>query len=437
MERCLMVTPTHPILIMNILMMTNTFTPFVGGVERSVELFTNEYRKLGHRVIIIAPSFENMPENEVDVIRVPAIQHFNGTDFSLALPIHRELSDFLKNFKADIIHSHHPFIIGDTAFRIASANKIPLIFTFHTFYEKYTHYVPGDSLALKRFVIALSTGYANLCDYVFAPSESVAYILRKRGIETPIEVIPTGIDVEQFCKGDGNNVRKLLNIPSNAFVVGFVSRIATEKNLGFMSKAVVSFMEKEPLSHFLIVGRGPQENELKDFFRQSRLDKRVHWAGSLDGQKLVDGYHAIDVFIFASQTETQGIVLAEAMGAGKPVIALDGYGIWEVVRDGYNGRLLVSEDINKFSAALQWIATLPREKRELLEKNARKTADRFSIKNSVEHALQIYERMIKKGYSYQSTEENVWASSMRFIKAEWDIIVNLTKATGEAIKSEK
>jgi glycosyltransferase involved in cell wall biosynthesis len=104
-------------------------------VARSLEAFTAEYRKHGHRVLVVAPKFENMPEN--------------------------------REFEPDIVHSHHPYLIGGTALRLAIPNKLPLVFTHHTMYEQYTHYVPGDSEALKRFVIQLSTSYANPCSCVF------------------------------------------------------------------------------------------------------------------------------------------------------------------------------------------------------------------------------------------------------------------------------
>ena len=124
---------------MNILMMTNTFTPHVGGVARSVEAFTAEYRRRGHRVLVVAPEFENMPEHETGVIRMPAIQHFNGSDFSVVLPTPGFLSSALEEFRPDIVHSHHPFLVGGTALRIARTHELPLVFTHHTMNEQNTH----------------------------------------------------------------------------------------------------------------------------------------------------------------------------------------------------------------------------------------------------------------------------------------------------------
>ncbi|NNC66804.1 MAG: glycosyltransferase, partial [Gammaproteobacteria bacterium] len=195
---------------MNIAMMTNTYSPHVGGVARSIEAFTSEYWQRGHHVLVVAPMFENVSENEQDIIRIPAIQHFNGSDFSVALPVPGLLSSAIQEFEPDVIHSHHPFLIGSTALRIAHTHEIPLVFTHHTKYEEYTHYMPGDSQALKRFVISLSTNYANLCDLIFAPSESIAEMIRERGVETPIAVVPTGVNLSRFENANGLQFRKML-----------------------------------------------------------------------------------------------------------------------------------------------------------------------------------------------------------------------------------
>src|SRR3954469_5309933 len=195
---------------MNICMMTNTYLPHVGGVARSVSTFAEEYRKAGHGVLVVAPTFDGKPpskKQEALVERVPAIQNFNGSDFSVRLPLAAALSDRIDAFKADIIHAHHPFLLGDTALRIASNKNVPIIFTHHTRYEDYTHYVPLDSPALKEVAINLPTQFANLCDGVIAPSESLAKLIKKRGVTVPIKVVPTGIDVKAFASADGKQFR--------------------------------------------------------------------------------------------------------------------------------------------------------------------------------------------------------------------------------------
>ena len=276
---------------MNIVMMTNTFTPHVGGVARSVSAFSDEFRKVGHKVLVVAPEFDNMPEHEYDVVRVPALRNFNGSDFSVCLSIPFPLSERLEMFEPDVIHSHHPFLLGDTAVVVAEAFTIPIVFTHHTMYEQYTHYVPGDSKLMKRFVVELGTGYANLCDHVIAPSESIQDILVQRGVKIPITVIPTGVDYKRFSKGDGKAIRKELGIPKERVIIGHLGRLAPEKNLEFLSIALIDYMEKNLNTDFVVFGEGPSKDLIKSVFRYHDMEQRVYFGDVVTGQKLADAYH--------------------------------------------------------------------------------------------------------------------------------------------------
>lgn len=418
---------------MNILMMTNTYLPFIGGVERSVELFTSEYRRLGHNVLIVAPTFENSDLNETDIIRVPAIQKFNGTDFSIQLPIPGLLNTKLNEFQPEIVHSHHPFMIGDSALRVAAQFRIPIVYTFHTYYESYTHYVPGDCQALKRFVTALATGYANLCDHVFAPSTSVVFELKKRGVETRIDVVPTGIEIDKFAKGDKRQFRNKNNIPQNAFVLGFVSRIAPEKNITFLATTITKFMIENESAHFLMAGIGESANDICQVFEKASLLNRFHYVGLIIGQELVDAYHSMDIFVFASRTETQGLVVAEAMAAGLPVIAVDGPGIGDVVEDFVNGRLLMVDDAGLYCEAIEWYMKLSEQKIKKMKKSALLTALNFSKETCAEKALSIYTFLLSQKYQEKNHTDSTWAKAGRLIKAEFELLKNMTKATGAAM----
>lgn len=218
---------------MNIVMLTNTYLPHVGGVAHSVAAFSEEYRRRGHNVLIVAPEFPEKIAGEKNVVRIHAIQNFNGSDFSVALPFSPDLSDRLDQFKPDIVHAHHPFLLGMTALRVARQRELPLVFTHHTLYEHYTHYVPADSQVLKRFVVELATRYANLASLVLAPSHSIVKLLRERGVQTPIAEVPTGVQLEDYNNGDGSKVRRRLDIPESAFVVGHLGRFGQEKTCAF------------------------------------------------------------------------------------------------------------------------------------------------------------------------------------------------------------
>ena len=401
---------------MNLLMVTNTFLPYVGGLVRSVEAFTEEFRRRGHRVLVVAPSFPGAPRREKGVIRLPAIRKFNGSDFSFGLPLPGFLIPALEEFRPDIVHSHHPYLLGDMALRISASRNAPLVFTHHTMYEMLASYVLGDSPAVRRFVVELSTGYANLCDRVIAPSASTAGILFERGVRTRIDVIPTGVDLDRYRRGDGAGFRASMGIPPEAFVVGYVGRLGPEKNLGFLVAAVAAFLSDHGSGRFLVVGAGPSAEEIRRRFNRCGLTGRVHYAGILKGRKLADAYHAMDLFAFASRNETQGMVLTEAMAAGVPVVAVDAPGVREAVVDGQNGYLLPAMDLRDFRDALGRAAgASPAELRSMGDA-ARETAGRFSIQRCAGEVLSLYESVLRE--RNRSAGADPWSCARRMLGRE-------------------
>lgn len=418
-------------------MMTNTFTPHVGGVSRSVEAFSACFREMGHRVLIVAPKFDNTQSEEVDVVRVPAIQNFNGSDFSVVLPAPGYLHDAVEEFAPMVVHSHHPFLIGSTALRLARQLSIPIVFTHHTMYEQYTHYVPGDSEALKRFVIKLSTHYANLCDRVFAPSQSIADVLRRREVEVPIDVVPTGVSLKLMSKGSGRGFREILNIPEDAFVIGHVGRLAPEKNLEFLVQAVLAYMATNAKACFLIVGTGPSQRAIRHAFQQVGLDNRLYETGSLTHPILASAYKAMDLFAFASKSETQGMVLTEANAVGVPVVALDAPGVREITVDGENGRLLTEETVEAFSSAFRWMAEKTPAGRQRLSKAAKAAAAKVSLERTGTKALSIYQDLVDRGASRTAEDDTGLSATLNLIKAEWDLIMSMADAAGAAFTSNQ
>jgi glycosyltransferase involved in cell wall biosynthesis len=417
--------------------MTNTYIPHVGGVARSVTAFAEAYRARGHRVLVVAPEFDDMPQGERCVLRVPAIQNFNASDFSVVLPILPSLNEQIDAFRPDIVHSQHPFLLGMSAVRIARRRGLPLVFTHHTLYERYTHYVPGDSPPLRRFAIELATRYANLCDRVFAPSESVQRLLEQRGVRVSIDVVPTGVDVGRYARGDGSAYRKQLGIPDEAFVVGHVGRLAPEKNLEFLTTAVAAYAARNRQVHFLVVGSGPTEKTMYEIFSRANLEGRLQVVGVLQQQDLADALHAMDVFAFASTSETQGMVLTEAMAAGRPVVALDAPGAREVVIDRYNGRLLADEDPPAFAEALAWVAALPPQGTASLKQAARETAERFSMGNSADMALGCYQALLSRSANTGRGDESAWDDLMSAIKTEWRILRSMAVAGDAALGGQR
>jgi glycosyltransferase involved in cell wall biosynthesis len=420
----------------NIVLFTNTYTPHVGGVARSVAAFRDEYRKAGHRVLVVAPTFPDMPPEE-DVVRVPALQNFNASDFSVALPLPSGLNATLEAFEPDVIHSQHPFLLGMTAVRAARTFAVPLVFTHHTRYEEYTHYVPVDSPALKAFVIELATRYANLADRVFAPSESIRDLLLERGVTTPVQVIPTGVYVEQFVAGDRAGARRRWELPADAFVVGHMGRLAEEKNIGFLADAVAAFLAGAEDRYFLVVGSGDAEADLAQGFRAAGLADRLVCSGVLEGPALADAMNAMDVFAFASQSETQGMVLTEAMAAGLPVVGLDAPGVREVVRDRQNGRLVAEPSTAAFAEALGWVHDRLSAGEAGLVAAARETAEAFSMARSAAAAIACYRELQRSSGAERAEQEDLWDQVRNRIRAELEILGSLTAAGDGALEESQ
>ena len=380
---------------MNILMVTNTFAPNVSGVARSVTMFTEAYRARGHRVLVVAPEFDGAPQHEVDVVRVGALRNFAGSDYSVAIATPLYLAKAVDAFGPDIVHSHGPFLLGMAAARLARTRGLPLVFTHHTLYEHYTHYVPGDSTIVKKIAINRGTRYANASDAVFAPSRSTADLLRQRGVTVPIYEVPTGVPLPVFSSGDGAGFRARYRIPPQAIVVGTVGRLAEEKNLDFLGRALARFLAATPEAYALIVGEGPSREPMAKIFAAAGLGRRAVFTGTLTPPALADAYHAMNVFAFASLTETQGLVLAEAMAAGVAVVAVDAPGAREIVKDGVNGRLLDAADEAAFQAALDWVVRRQGSgAARTMSAIARQAARAFSLEVVTERALAAYGEVI-------------------------------------------
>jgi len=416
---------------MKIVMFTNTYLPHVGGVANSVKTFEDEFRALGHEVKVIAPEFEGAHESTANILRVPAFQNFKGSDFSVRILSPALISDFLDAFDPDIVHSHHPFLLGDAALRAAYHRNLPIVFTHHTLYENYTHYVPLDSPAMKRAAIQLAVEYANLCTAVIAPSESVQSLLEKRGVTTPIRAIPTGIDLKRFRGGDGGAFRQKAGIPATARVIGHVGRLAEEKNLLFLAEAVGRCLRENPEAVALIVGDGDAREATASTLHQWAAPERVIMAGQLTGSALADAYMAMDLFAFSSHSETQGMVLAEAMAAGKPVVALDAPGVREIVRDGENGRLLDAgaspEDFAAALASLLGDAEILRA----ASGNALRSARNFSKRRCARKILALYQDVVSAVERARIPDyDSTWDTILRHVEIEWGLLAGKLAAVG-------
>jgi glycosyltransferase involved in cell wall biosynthesis len=345
------------------------------------------------------------------------------------------LAEFVDSFKPDVLHSHHPFLLGDSALRLAWSRRLPLVFTYHTMYEQYTHYVPLASDALKRFVIQMSTDYCNLCTHVIAPSESVATVLRERGVITPITSIPSGIDAALFASGDGKGFRRRFKIPEEAAVIGHVGRLAPEKNLDYLAEAVGRYLHDRPRAEFLVVGSGDAQDSMQRVLSEYANSNQIVFSGKQTGQDLADAYAAMDVFAFSSQSETQGMVLAEAMAAGVPAVALDAPGAREIVNER-NGVLLdASASPQEFAEAIAAIAN-DGLRRKKLSGGAKQTAAEFSLDKCADRMLTLYDQLTPDGADKRAWDVDPWDRLLGRLEIEWNLLVEKTSALAAAAAIE-
>ncbi|MCA8996519.1 MAG: glycosyltransferase [Planctomycetaceae bacterium] len=395
-------------------MLTNVFTPQIGGITRSVQQFSEQFQELGHRVLIIAPEYETDVDDPPEVMRIAAIPKFYQNLYPLPLPVVSALLPRLREFQPEIVHCHHPFLLGTTGQTIAANLGIPTVYTHHTRYSVYMETKTNWPRPIEQGVLDLITGYCDLVDGIIAPSEGIKQILRDRGIGGRIEVIPTGVDVDRFSHGRGDRIREKLGLSREAFVIGHVGRLAKEKNCGFLAKAVGAFLKQNHDAVFLIVGTGAEQKTFRKEFEDAGVLSRVHFLGFREGQDLIDAYHAMDLFAFASHSETQGMVLGEAMAAGVPVLAVSGTGVDDIVTDGANGRVVPHDNVDQYVAAL----TDLKQSAMGMKDQARRTADGISIIACARHMVRFYQELIDTHPQERTTE---WERLRETWETGWEI----------------
>lgn len=327
---------------LKVAMFTNNYLPFIGGVPISIERLRCGLEKLKDTVLIVAPRYKNKREKEKNVIRMPSIFSFGEkSEFRFANIFSSAVRKKVKAFKPDIIHVHHPFWIGSLGVYMARRLKVPAVYTYHTRLEHYSHFVflPGS---LFRNIIAhfLVRRFANKCDAVIVPTDSTEEYLRMIGVTAPTYVQPTGIEYDRFQHVEPAEVEKLkkrLKIKDETVFVS-VSRLSNEKNIDFMIDALAELKKAtDKPFRLLIVGDGHQKQRLQTKIDELGLKQTIQLVGSVAPEKMANWYQLGDAFLFASQSETQGMVILEAMAAGLPVVAVRSSGIDDVVEDGFNG----------------------------------------------------------------------------------------------------
>jgi 1,2-diacylglycerol 3-alpha-glucosyltransferase len=374
---------------MRVGLFTNNYLPFRGGVSTAVETLREGLTALGHGVWVFAPGPRHPADDPAVVHRYPSIPAPTYPGFSLALPLSPRLARRARGIGLDVVHAQHPFLLGPAARRLAARSGIPLVFTYHTRYEKYAHYVPLPRRLVAALAIRLSCRFAASADLVVAPSAHIAETLRARGVRTRVAVIPTGVPVERFRPGDRSAARRELGWPEGAPVCLYVGRLDREKSVDRLIAAFEIIAGALPDAWLVLVGQGSHEAALKGRAAVSPVCDRIRFHGGVAREALLPLYRGADLFVFASETETQGLVLGEAHACGLPAVAVRASGVEEVVRDGETGLLTkcLPEDLAEAAIAL-W---LDRGRREAMARAARRAAESsFSAIRQVEAMVAEY-----------------------------------------------
>lgn len=371
---------------------TDSYHPYTSGVVRSLELFREELRRRGHEVYIFAPNYPDcLPEEGVfRFFSIPAVTQKN---FTLAIPFSPYLNRRIKALRLDIIHVHSPFLLGGLGARCARRLELPLVFTYHTRYEDYVHYFPFFPQLSRPVVRYYVTDFSNRCDLVVAPSGSMAEKLRHDGVRAPLRVIPTGIRYEQLQGGEPGWLRRSYGIPEGVPVLLYVGRLAREKNLDFLLEAFHQVLRREPECRLVMVGAGPAREELARKAGRLGIEGRVVFTGVLPPPEVASCYQGADLFFFASLTETQGLVLAEAMAAGLPVVAVRAGGVEDVLQDGVQG--FISQEKVQDLAEKALLLLRDRELRRQMGARARERAREFTIERCTDRLVEAYEVLVR------------------------------------------
>ncbi|MBO8158566.1 glycosyltransferase family 4 protein [Thermosyntropha sp.] len=382
---------------MKIGVFTDSYKPYTSGVVTSITTFKYELNKLGHDIYIFAPSYPDYEDEEEKVYRFFSLPAPTNPDYTLAVPVHPGLSMLIKRLDLDIIHVHSPFTMGRVGLHNAKRQGIPLVFTYHTLYDQYVHYVPIAQDLAREITIKYSTNFCNQCDHVIVPSTEVEAKLKELKVKAPVSVIPTGVPLHKFQNGDKEYLRKQYpSIPKDNKILLFVGRLTKEKNLGFLINAFNLLKKERPDTTLVLTAQGPLEHELKKLAVSLglSLEKDVIFTGALPFDTLVNVYFSADLFVFASLTETQGLVLIEAMAAGLPVVAVKANGVIDMVDDGVNG-YLTGCDMEEFVSAIKRIL-VDEETYASFKDNAYKKADLLSSANMAKKLENVYLELYEK-----------------------------------------
>jgi 1,2-diacylglycerol 3-alpha-glucosyltransferase len=346
-----------------VLFISDVYFPRVNGVSTSIRTFRQDLTHHGVETHLVAPRYDSAPEaapEEPGVLRVPAARvPRDPEDRRMRWRALTRVLDALPGSEFDLVHIHTPFVAHYAGVRFARRAHIACIATYHTFFEEYLHhYLPVLPRRLSRLLArSFTRSQCAAVQALIAPSEPMREVLTGYGVTTPIHVLPTGLAADRFRAGDGRAFRARAGIDAQRPLVTYIGRVAHEKNIGFLVQVFRQVLKRVPEALLVIAGEGPAREALRQQVAHLGLDAQVHFAGYLERDSaLLDCYAAADVFVFASRTETQGLVLLEAMAQGAPVVSTAELGTRSILVPGC-GALIVPEQEEAFAAAVVRVLT--------------------------------------------------------------------------------
>ena len=360
---------------MRVLLLSDVYFPRVNGVSTSIRTFRQDLANCGVDTLLVAPRYtpaapaspappaaatggasgggEDLPGEE-SVLRIPAARvPGDPEDRRMSWRALTRALDALPRGEFDLVHIHTPFLAHYAGVRCARRIGIPCVATYHTFFEEYLHhYLPVVPHTLSRFLArSFTRSQCAAVQALIAPSEPMRAVLEAYGVRTPIHILPTGLAPDCFRSGNGGAFRAQAGIDADRPLVTYIGRVAHEKNIGFLLQVFVEVLKSVPRALLVIAGEGPARAALRARVAALGLDAQVHFAGYLARDSaLLDCYAAASVFVFASRTETQGLVLLEAMAQGVPVVSTAELGTRSILPG--SGALIVAEERHAFAAAV-------------------------------------------------------------------------------------
>jgi 1,2-diacylglycerol 3-alpha-glucosyltransferase len=336
---------------MNIGIFTDCYYPQINGVVTSVMMLQEELEKRGHVVTIITVKVPHHIEERENVIRIKSIPIIRMNEFRLGIPFNVPLIKMIKALKLDLVHTHTEFSVGLLGKYMARVLDIPLVHTYHTMYEDYTHYIYNlkyGQRVVKKMVAKSCKIYTKKYSCIIAPTDKTLVSLRRYGIKNDIHILPTGIDIDKFAKIEADDsailaLRKSHHIEESDFVLLSLGRISKEKNLEFLLNQMPELIKVHKHLKLVIVGDGPYLNQLLKQCEELGLHEHVIFVGRVPYEEIGQYYKMANIFISASYTETQGLTIIEAMASALGVVVYDDTNVQGIVMEGESGRLFKTE----------------------------------------------------------------------------------------------